>query len=160
MFARRRIAGWLAVVAAAACLTPLPAPGRRASSRHRRRSPGHGGRRHLLLRRGGRGRPALARFTQDPAPRFLDGDLYIFVLSEEGVSLAHGAMTTLVGSDLSDLRDVDGKALMREMLTAATADGAWVDYKWMNPVTGAIEPKSSWVRRHDDRIFGVGVYRP
>lgn len=159
MFARRRIAGWLAVVAAAACLVPLPP---QAEERHH----GTAAEAQAMVADAiayydevGE-ETALARFTQDPAPRFLDGDLYVFVLSGEGVSLAHGAIPTLVGSDLSDLRDVDGKALMREMLAAATADGAWVDYKWMNPVTGAIEPKSSWVRRHDGRIFGVGIYRP
>lgn len=159
MLPRRKLTGWLTALLAAACLAPLPAA---AEERH------HGTAEEAQAMVADAiayydemgEEAALARFTHDPAPRFLDGDLYVFVLSAEGISLAHGAIPSLVGGDLSDLRDVDGKALMREMLAMASAEGAWVDYKWLNPVTGAIEPKSSWVRRHNDRIFGVGVYRP
>jgi signal transduction histidine kinase len=40
----------------------------------------------------------------------------------------------------------------------ATEDGVWVDYKWFDPVTRDVMPKTSWVVLHDGYIFGAGVY--
>ena len=34
---------------------------------------------------------AVARFNADPAPEFLDRDLYIFVVGPEGTVVAHGS---------------------------------------------------------------------
>ena len=44
------------------------------------------------------------------------------------------------------------------LMDGATAEGVWVDYTWYNPVTRELHPKSSWVVRHDDHVFGAGIY--
>ncbi len=55
--------------------------------------------------------------------------------------------------------DVDGKAFGDEMI-AASAEGNWVDYKWMNYTTKKAEPKKSFVKNVDGYVFGAGYYSP
>jgi cytochrome c len=95
---------------------------------------------------------------QDKA--FHDRDLYPFVYTLDGVCVAHGANPALVGKNLIDLKDQDGKFLIRELAATAKNPGVgWVDYKWPNPTTKLIEAKSSYVERMGDYFVGVGVYQ-
>ena len=103
---------------------------------------------------------ALAKFNADPAPEFLDRDLYIFVYGPDDTIVAHGVDPSLLGRTYSSFTDVDGKQFGLEMQQTASADGTWVDYKWMNPATGEVEQKSSWLVLHDGHHFGVGIYKP
>jgi len=36
---------------------------------------------------------------------------------------------------------------------------AWQDYKFMNPVSNKIEPKSMYIERFGDLIVGSGIYK-
>jgi len=92
---------------------------------------------------------------------FSDRDLYPFIYTLDGTKcVAHGANSAMVGKNLIDLKDQDGKFLIRELSETARSPGhGWVDYKWPNPVTKMIEPKSSYVERMGDYFVGVGVYR-
>ncbi len=103
---------------------------------------------------------ALAKFNTDPAPEFLDRDLYIFVYGPDGWLVAHGVDPALLGRTYSSFTDVDGKQFGLEMQQTASVGGTWVDYKWMNPATGEVEQKSTWMVLHDDHHFGVGIYKP
>ena len=104
---------------------------------------------------------AVARFNADPAPEFLDRDLYIFVSGPEGTVVAHGVGPPRFWElPLASFVDADGKEFGEEIGLMASAEGAWVDYKWKSPVSGEIEQKSSWIVAHDGHIFGAGVYRP
>ena len=85
-----------------------------------------------------------------------DRDLYITVQDSKGVMLAHGTNPGLIGKSLIDLRDVDGKPFEREML--AVTDTGWVDFKWQNPLTKAVEPKRQYIIRVGDYLIGVGAY--
>jgi signal transduction histidine kinase len=74
--------------------------------------------------------------------------------------MAHGARPALIGKNLFDLKDQDGKYLIRELIAIAQGPGSgWVDYKWPNPLSNKIEDKSSYVEKMGDYIVGVGVYR-
>ena len=65
-----------------------------------------------------------------------DRDLYPFIYDMSGTCVAHGARPALIGKNLVDLKDQDGKYLIREMLAVAKGPGSgWVDYKWPNPLT-------------------------
>ena len=89
-----------------------------------------------------------------------DGDLYPFVYDMSGICVAHGARAALIGKNLIDLKDQDGKFLIREMVAIANGPGSgWIDYKWPNPLTNKIEDKSSYVEKMGDYFVGVGVYR-
>ena len=103
---------------------------------------------------------AFAKFTDEPAPMFRARDLYVFVLDEDGVRAAHGADASLIGRTTIGFRDAQGVDIGRAILDAATVDGGWANYERLNPETGEVEPKSSWVVRHDGYIFGVGIYGP
>ena len=102
---------------------------------------------------------AFAKFNTDPAPEFLDRDLYIFVGGRDEGMVAHATNPSLLGVTYSSFVDADGKRFGEEMKKAVTPDGVWVDYKFKNPVTGEIERKSSWAVLHDGYIFGVGIYK-
>lgn len=93
---------------------------------------------------------------------FHDRDLYPFIYDLKGVCVAHGAKIVLVGKNLIDLKDQDGKYLIREMVKLAEGPGhGWIDYKWPNPITNKIEDKSSYVEKLGDNYFvGVGIYKP
>lgn len=91
---------------------------------------------------------------------FHDRDLYPFVYNMEGVCVAHGAREALIGKLLIDLKDQDGKFLIREMVAMSKGPGSgWIDYKWPNPITNKIEDKSSYVEKMGDYFVGVGVYK-
>ena len=94
------------------------------------------------------------------AAEFHDRDLYPFVYDMKGDCVAHGARPALIGKNFIDLKDQDGKYLIREMITIAEGPGSgWVDYKWPNPLTNKIEDKTSYVEKMGDYFVGVGVYK-
>jgi len=97
----------------------------------------------------------------NPKGGFVDRDLYVVVYDLKGKVLAHGANAKMIGKDMIDLRDVDGKYFVKErveMMAKPDAKG-WQDYKFMNPTTSAIEPKSMYLQRFEDLIIGCGIYK-
>jgi cytochrome c len=96
---------------------------------------------------------------------FHDRDLYAFIydLSVPGAltCVAHGARPMLIGKNLIDLKDPDGKYMGREMIEIVQGPGhGWVDYEFPNPITNKIEDKSAYVEKLGDNYFvGVGVYK-
>jgi len=91
---------------------------------------------------------------------FHDRDLYPFIYNLSGTCVAHGARPALIGKNLIDLKDQDGKYLIREMVAIAKGPGnGWVDYKWPNPLNNKIEDKSSYIERMGNYFVGVGIYK-
>jgi cytochrome c len=91
---------------------------------------------------------------------FHDRDLYPFIYDLSGRCVAHGARPALIGKNLLELKDQDGKYLIREMVDIARGPGSgWVNYKWPNPLNNKIEDKTSYVEKMGDYFVGVGVYR-
>jgi len=93
-----------------------------------------------------------------------DRDLYAFIYyrsgPQKGINVAHGARPALIGKNLIDLKDQDGKYLVRELIEIANGPGSgWFDYKWPNPISNKIEDKTSYVEKMGDYMVGVGVYR-
>jgi methyl-accepting chemotaxis protein len=102
---------------------------------------------------------ALADFSR-PAPQFRQRDLYINVIDLHGNTLAHGDNAALIGRNLIDLKDADGKPFIRQFVELAnTAREGWVDYRWKNPVTGVLEEKRTYIELIDGLVVGCGVYR-
>lgn len=87
--------------------------------------------------------------------------LYIFIYDAQGVCKAIGFDTqALVGKNRIDLKDMDGKFFIREILSVAKAKGSgWVDYKYPNPQTGKVQAKTSYVVMCQGYIVGSGVYK-
>jgi cytochrome c len=103
---------------------------------------------------------AFAAFADPANKEFHDRDLYIFVYDLNGVNLTHGNNPKMVGKNLLEMKDREGKPLIREMIDVAKTKGkGWVDYKWPNPVTQTVESKSSYVEKVDDMLVGSGIYK-
>jgi cytochrome c len=107
------------------------------------------------------GAAATFKAVSDPSTKeFHDRDLYVFIYDMSGRCVAHGSRPALIGKNLIDIKDQDGKYLIREMVELANGPGSgWIDYKWPNPQTNKIEDKSSYVEKMGDYFAGVGVYR-
>ena len=92
--------------------------------------------------------------------QFNDRDLYLVVYGLDGVVRAHGANEKMVGKNLIELKDVDGKAFVKERVDLANAKGTfWQDYKFTNPVTKKIEPKSAYCEKLEDTVVCGGIYK-
>ncbi|MBI5387746.1 MAG: cache domain-containing protein [Verrucomicrobia bacterium] len=103
---------------------------------------------------------AVAAFS-DPKGGFVAGSLYVFVNEFEGTTLAHGGNPKLVGKNMKDLKDADGKLFIQEMAEVAKKGGGWVKYKWTNPETKKIQDKATYVQAIPEAgaYVGCGIYR-
>ena len=92
--------------------------------------------------------------------QFIDRDLYLVVYGLDGTVLAHGANDKMVGKNLIDLKDIDGKAFVKERVELAqTKSSFWQDYKFTDPVTRKIEPKTTYCERLDASVVCGGIYK-
>ena len=93
-------------------------------------------------------------------PRFVDRDLYVIVYDMDGKCLAHGANAKLVGKDLIGNMDTDGKYYVKERVELAKTNATfWQDYKFTNPTTKKIQPKSTYCEKVDATVACVGIYK-
>jgi cytochrome c len=102
---------------------------------------------------------ALAEFSKPNGP-FIQGEMYIFVLDQEGTLLAHGLDEKYIGQHFIDLQDSAGKKFNREIIDKSNAIGSgWIDYIWYDPSTQVAELKHVYFEKVDDLIFCSGVYK-
>ena len=94
-------------------------------------------------------------------PDFCQGELYLGMRDvKSGVMLAHPYNASIVGKDLTDVPDANGKKYRREIIDVAAAKGkGWVDYQYKNPKSGKIEPKTTYVLKVDDVVLEAGIYK-
>jgi signal transduction histidine kinase len=103
---------------------------------------------------------AYAEFSNKKEGKWVDRDLYLVVYGLDGVVHAHGANEKMIGRNLIDLKDIDGKPYVRERVELAKAKGNfWQEYKFTNPVTKKIEPKEMYCEKLDDVVVCGGVYK-
>lgn len=105
---------------------------------------------------------AISAFN-NPQGGFVKGDLYVFMLGTngDGITLAHGQNAKIVGKNMLELRSADNIYFVKEFLKTANspAGKGWINYKWVNSVTKAVEDKSTYVERFGDVFVGVGIYK-
>jgi signal transduction histidine kinase len=102
---------------------------------------------------------ALAEFS-NASGKFVKGDLYIFVYDLNGKCLAHGGNPKMVGKDLIDMKDADGKSFVKERVSIIKTKGkGWQNYKWTNPESKQIESKTAYIEKCNDVIIGCGAYK-
>jgi signal transduction histidine kinase len=92
---------------------------------------------------------------------FVDRDLYLVVYGLDGKCLAHGANPKQVGKELIDLTDIDGKYFVKERVALAQSKpaGFWQDYKFTNPASKKVEPKTMYCEKLGDTAVCGGVYK-
>ncbi|MBW4057103.1 MAG: HAMP domain-containing protein [Proteobacteria bacterium] len=90
-----------------------------------------------------------------------NGSEYFWVNDLEPVMLMHGVNADLVGKNVADIKDPNGKQIFVEMVKVAKEKGAGiVDYQWVKP--GASKPvdKISYVELNKEWgwVVGSGIY--
>ena len=110
-----------------------------------------------------KGEKAFKEFRKSGS-RWRRGEDYVFVLDPAGNMVVHND-PAMEGRNQIDLKDVNGKPIVRGLLSAATVASpeGWYHYEW--PVPGGLLPrwKSSYVRlvkapSGRDYVVGCGVY--
>lgn len=102
---------------------------------------------------------AFAEFN-NPEGKFVKDDLYIVVLSQEGAVLSHGRNKALIGKNMMNVTDADGKFFTKEMVEGAQAKGSGsLDYKWTNPETKKVEMKTSFYKKAKEVVILCGAYK-
>lgn len=93
-------------------------------------------------------------------PKYVDRDLYPTVYNMTGMVLAHGANNKMVGQNLLDMKDIDGKEFIKERMELANSKGKfWQEYKFTDPDTRKVLPKEMFCEKVDDMVVCAGVYK-
>jgi len=108
-----------------------------------------------------KGKDELIKRVNAKDPEFVQGELYLSMRdAKTGIAVAHPYNPSIIGKDLTDVPDANGKKYRREFIDVAAAKGkGWVDYMYKNPTTGKIEPKTTYVQRVDDLVLESGIYK-
>jgi cytochrome c len=103
---------------------------------------------------------AFEDFTKDKA-NWVKKDLYVILMDTDGSVKSHGVNEKLVGKNLLNLKDQNGKEFVKEFMTVSSKGEGWVDYDWPNPVSKKVEGKTTFVKRvaGTNLVMAVGVYR-
>jgi cytochrome c len=92
--------------------------------------------------------------------QFKKDDLYLVVYGLDGTVRAHGANEKMIGKNLIELKDIDGKLFVKERVELAQSKGTfWQDYKFTNPTNKKIEPKAMYCEKLDDAVVCGGIYK-
>jgi signal transduction histidine kinase len=90
---------------------------------------------------------------------FVAHELYVFAFDMTGRYMASGANPKLVGSDAHELKDAEGKMLVKEMIDVSKTKGKGeIDYVWLNRADNRVEKKHSIYQAVNGYILGVGYY--
>ncbi len=90
---------------------------------------------------------------------FLKGNLYVFAIDFSGTILVNGLAPRSIGGNALAAKDSEGRFYVLEMIRIARQRGeGWVQYEFIDPCTGGPSPKSSFIKRVDEFLIGVGYY--
>ncbi len=98
-------------------------------------------------------REEFLRRVNNPENHFWDRDMYLFVLTAEGVYRAFGGDPVKVGTTVSNT------GLVNKIVAQANLGPGWVEYSIVNPTTGIEQSKMSYVAQLHGLYLGCGVYK-
>jgi cytochrome c len=106
-----------------------------------------------------KGKNAMMKRITAKDPQLVQQSLFVDMRDlKTGVVLAHPYNPAIVGKNLTDVPDANGKKYRREIIELAAAKGqGWVDYEYRNPTTGRFEAKSTYILRVDDVVLEAGI---
>ena len=103
---------------------------------------------------------AFKDFNSKTSP-FGDRDLYVACVDSSHKIVANGGYPELVGTSSDSWKDADGKQLGKAVDEAMSPEGeATIHYRWYNPISKKIEPKTGFFHKVGSDICGVGAYSP
>ncbi len=99
--------------------------------------------------------------ANNPKGRFVKDGIYVAIHALDGTMVAHPFNPKVIGMNLLDVPDPDGKFFRRDVMETAKTKpaGGWVDYKYKNPKTNKTEQKTSFVKKSGDLVFVCGIYK-
>ncbi|MFC1898021.1 cache domain-containing protein [Candidatus Cloacimonadota bacterium] len=105
---------------------------------------------------------AFARFN-DKADKFIFLQSYIFVKTMEGVEVLNPFSPQLIGKNIINKQDSNGKFFVKEELEILkTQESCWMDYMWPKPGAEEPSPKMSYVKKAvadgETLVVGSGYY--
>jgi cytochrome c len=96
----------------------------------------------------------------NPKGRFVKGEVYAWAYDLTGTMVAHPINAKLVGKNLLDVPDANGKMYRKEIVAGVKASGtASVSYRYKNPVSGAVEDKVTFCKKAADLAVCSGYYK-
>lgn len=103
-----------------------------------------------------KGEKAAFDLLSDPNGDWINGDLYAFVLDDDGVEVAH---PKLRGKNVSQVNDPKGKAIFPALLGAANSDAGkgWAMFYWSKLSSTAPSKKYTYVIRPKGKKFFICV---
>lgn len=109
------------------------------------------------------GKEALLREVNTGSGRFhvkTGEELYVFIYDMQGLCMGMGYQTQAIGTNRWEIKDPDGKFIVREFVATVKAKGSgWVDYKFPNPKSNKVEQKTTYVEGMDGWVLGCGIYK-
>ena len=92
--------------------------------------------------------------------RFLDRDLYIFVMDRNGNISVFGSNPALVGQPAAAIPGLEAGSFLEKAWSAADDGGGWIQYDVVSPGTRQVTPKESFILPLGQSEFiGCGAYR-
>lgn len=90
-------------------------------------------------------------------------DTYVFVVRPDGTELVNPGLPSLEGKNLIDMKDLQGKTVIRDEIAAAMTEGsAWLEFYWYLPGDNTPALKQTFVRKAQHKgetyIVGSGFY--
>ena len=109
-----------------------------------------------------RGKDAFGELRDKTGP-FVFMDTYVFVDSIDGTELVNAAQPSLEGRNLLDVKDLRGKAVVKDEIAVAVRDGsAWLECYWYKPGDNVPALKQTFVRAVESGkeryVVGSGFY--
>jgi cytochrome c len=104
--------------------------------------------------------PQKAYAEIDKGGPFVNGEVYAVVQGFDGTTLAHATNSKLIGKNMADVQDVDGKYFAKDMGNLGRKEASfWYEFKFVNPATKKIQPKQMYCESLSQTIVCAGVYK-
>lgn len=88
------------------------------------------------------------------------GSSYIFIYTLDGINVSDPNKPFNLGKNMIDLRDINGKQILKELIQKAKDGGGYLQYVWENPANDQLSTKISYgaAYRPWNWLVGTGVY--
>lgn len=107
------------------------------------------------------GRDGVVKEVNTPKGKYAYKDMYLTIETVDGVTLANNISPRMVGKNVLQLRDPDGKYFIKERNEALkSAPSYWTELKWPNTATSKFDSRTIYAERIGDVIVSAGVVAP
>jgi signal transduction histidine kinase len=97
----------------------------------------------------------------DKKSRFFKKDLYVFVQDLDCAFLAHGLNPKLVGRNIWNLKNPNGRYACQDIVNGLKEKNAvWTDYIFKDPLTNNLAWKRTYSIKYNGMVINVGAYNP